>query len=69
MFKQQLGRIYIAERKAKEQGLDKKPGVRVQTLLQESRVLAQEYARESLQEKMKASRRRSRGLFSESSGT
>lgn len=55
MFKQQLGRIYIAERKAKEQGLDKKPGVRVQTLLQESRVLAQEYARESLQEKMKAS--------------
>ena len=55
MFKQQLGRIYIAERKAKEKGLDKKPGVRVQTLLQESRVLAQEYARESLQEKMKAS--------------
>jgi parvulin-like peptidyl-prolyl isomerase len=55
MFKQQLGRIYIAERKAKEQGLDKKPAVRVQTLLQESRVLAQEYARENLQEKMKAS--------------
>lgn len=54
MFKQQLGRIYIAERKAKEQGLDKKPSIRVQTILQEARVLAQEYARESLQEKMKA---------------
>jgi foldase protein PrsA len=54
-FKQRLGRIYIAERKAKEQGLDKKPSVRVQTILQEARVLAQEYARDTkLQEKMKA---------------
>lgn len=54
MLKQRLGRIYIAERRAKEQGLDKKPAVRVQTVLQEARVLAQEYARDSLQEKMKA---------------
>jgi parvulin-like peptidyl-prolyl isomerase len=54
MLKQRLGRIYIAERKAREQGLDKKPAVRVQTVLQEARVLAQEYARDSLQEKMKA---------------
>jgi len=54
-FKQRLGRIYIAERKAKEQGLDKKPSVRVQTILQEARVLAQEYARDTkLQDKMKA---------------
>ncbi len=52
-FKQQLGRIYIGERKAKEQGLDKKPAVKLQTILQEARVLAQEYARESLQDKMK----------------
>ena len=54
MLKQRLGRIYIAEGKAKAQGLDKKPKVRVQTVLQEARVLAQEYARDSLQEKMKA---------------
>ena len=54
MLKQRLGRIYIGERKAKEQGLDKKPAVRVQSVLQEARVLAQEYARDSLQEKMKA---------------
>lgn len=55
MLKQRLGRIYIAERKAKEQGLDKKPSVRLQTVLQEARVLAQEYAQESLKDKMKAS--------------
>jgi parvulin-like peptidyl-prolyl isomerase len=54
-FKQQLGRIYIGERKAKEQGLDKKPAVKLQTILQEARVLAQEYVRESLQAKMKVS--------------
>lgn len=54
MLKQRLGRIYIAEAKAKEQGLEKKPAVRLQMILQESRVLAQEYAREKLQEKMKA---------------
>jgi parvulin-like peptidyl-prolyl isomerase len=54
MLKGRLGRIYIAERRAKEQGLDKKPAVRVQTVLQEARVLAQEYARDSLQDKMKA---------------
>ena len=54
MLKGRLGRIYIAERRAREQGLDKKPAVRVQTVLQEARVLAQEYARDSLQEKMKA---------------
>jgi parvulin-like peptidyl-prolyl isomerase len=53
-FKQRLGRIYIAERKAKEQGLDKKPAVRLQTVLQESRALAQEYAKNQLQQKMKA---------------
>ena len=54
MLKQRLGRIYIAEKKAKEQGLDKKPAVRLQTILQEARVLAQEYAQDSLKEKMKA---------------
>jgi len=54
MLKQRLGRIYIAERKAKEQGLDKKPAVRLQTVLQESRVLAHEYAQDSLKDRMKA---------------
>jgi parvulin-like peptidyl-prolyl isomerase len=54
MLRQRLGRIYIAERKAKEQGLDKKPQVRLQTILQEARVLAQQYAQDSLKEKMKA---------------
>src|ERR1044072_8613906 len=54
MLKQRLGRIYIAERKAKEQGLDKKPAVRLQSVLQEARVLAQEYAQSTLKEQMKA---------------
>ncbi len=54
MLKQRLGRIYIAERKAKEQGFDKKPSVRLQNVLQEARVLAQEYAQTDLNDKMKA---------------
>jgi parvulin-like peptidyl-prolyl isomerase len=54
MFKQRLGRIFVAERKAKEQGLDKKPSVRLQTILQEARVLASEYAQDSLKDKWKA---------------
>jgi parvulin-like peptidyl-prolyl isomerase len=54
MLKQRLGRIYIAEKKAIEQGLDKKPAVRVQMMLQHARVLAQKYAVDNLQEKMKA---------------
>ena len=53
-LKQRLGRIYIAEGKAKEQGFDKKPEVRVQMLLQEARALAQEYAKDKLEQKMKA---------------
>ena len=54
MLKQRLGRIYIAEQKAKAQMLDQKPAVRLQTMLQQARVLAQKYAVDSLQEKMKA---------------
>ena len=54
MLKQRLGRIYIAEKKAVEQGLDKKPEVRLQMMLQHARVLAQKYAVDKLQEKMKA---------------
>ena len=55
MLKQRLGRIYIAEKKAIEQGMDKKPEVRLQMMLQHARVLAQKYAVDKLQEKMKAS--------------
>jgi parvulin-like peptidyl-prolyl isomerase len=55
MFKQRLGRIYLAEKKAIEQGLDKKSEVRLQTLLQQARVVAQKYAMDKLQAKMKAS--------------
>ena len=54
MLKQRLGRIYVAEKRAIEQGLDKKPQVRLQTMLQHARVIAQKYAVDKLQEKMKA---------------
>jgi len=54
MLKQRLGRIYIAEKKATDQGFDKRPEVRLQMMLQHARVLAQKYAVDKLQEKMKA---------------
>lgn len=55
MFKQRLGRIYIAEKKAIDQGLDKQPKVKLQMILQHARAVAQKYAVDKLQEKMKAS--------------
>jgi len=55
MLKQRLGRIYIAEKKGVDQGVDKRPAVRLQVMLQHARVLAQKYAMDKLQEKMKAS--------------
>ncbi|HJU91661.1 MAG TPA: peptidylprolyl isomerase, partial [Pyrinomonadaceae bacterium] len=55
MLKQRLGRIYIAEKKAIDQGLDKKPKVRLQMILQHARAVAQKYAVDNLQTKMKAS--------------
>jgi len=54
MLKQRLGRIYIAEKKAIEKGLDKKPEVRLQTMLQHARVIAQKYAMDTLKDKMTA---------------
>ena len=54
MLKQNLGRIYIAEERAKQKGLDQKPQVRLQVLLQRARVLAQKYAADKLRDKMKA---------------
>lgn len=53
-FKQRVGRVYIGEKRGVEQGLDKKPQVRLQVLLQNARLLAQKYAYDRLQEKMKA---------------
>ena len=54
MLKQRLGRIYIAEKKAIDKGMDREPAVRLQVQLQHARVLAQKYAVDKLQEKMKA---------------
>lgn len=54
MIKQRLGRMYIAEQRAKDLKLDQRPQVRLQLLLQSARVVAQKYATEKLQEKMKA---------------
>jgi foldase protein PrsA len=54
MLKQRLGRIYLAEKKAIDQGLDKKPAVRLQMMLQHARVLAQKYAVDKLQKQMEA---------------
>lgn len=54
MLKQRLGRIYIAEKKAVAEGLDKKPEVKLQMMLQHARVLAQKYAMDTLKDKMTA---------------
>jgi len=55
MIKQRVGRIYIAEKRALDQGIDKKPKVRLQLLLQHARFLVQKYAMDNLQAKIKAS--------------
>ena len=54
MLKQRLGRIYLAEKKAIDQGMDKRPEVRLQMMLQHARAVAQKYAVDKLQDKMKA---------------
>lgn len=54
MLKQRLGRIYIAEKLAIAQGMDKKPEVRLQMVLQHARVVAQKYAMDKLRDKMTA---------------
>ena len=54
MLKQRLGRVYIGADRAKEQRLDQKQEVRLQLMLQEARVIAQKYAVDKLQDKMKA---------------
>ena len=52
-WKQEIGKVLIAEKKALAEGMDKNPGVRLQMELQEARVLAQKYAMDQLQAKMK----------------
>ena len=54
MLKQRLGRIYIAEKKAMDKGMDREPAVRLQMMLQHARVLAQKYAVDKLKGKMEA---------------
>jgi foldase protein PrsA len=54
MLKQRLGKIYIAEKRAIDQGMDKKPEVRLQMVLQHARVVAQKYAMDKLRDKMTA---------------
>jgi parvulin-like peptidyl-prolyl isomerase len=53
-LKQRIGRIYLGERKAAAAGLDKKPAIRLQTMLQQARVMAETYAVDHLRDKMKA---------------
>jgi parvulin-like peptidyl-prolyl isomerase len=54
MLKQRLGRIYIGEQKAIQAGIDKKPEVKLQLMLQHARVIAQKYAVDKLKDKMTA---------------
>ena len=53
-LKQRLGRVYIAEKKAVEQGMDKTPKVRLQVMLQNARAIAIKYAEDKLKDKMTA---------------
>jgi peptidyl-prolyl cis-trans isomerase C len=53
-LKQQWAQIMIAERKGRQEGLDKDRGVQLQIMLQEARALANQYAKEKLVEKIKA---------------
>jgi parvulin-like peptidyl-prolyl isomerase len=55
-LKQRVGRVFLAEQKAVAQGLDKKPDVRLQLVLQHARAVAAKYATDiKLQDQMKAS--------------
>jgi parvulin-like peptidyl-prolyl isomerase len=52
--KQQLGQVFIAERKGVAAGVDQKQEVKLQILLQQSRSLAIEYAQKNLADRTKA---------------
>lgn len=53
-LKQQWAQIMIAERKGRQEGLEKDRRVQLQIMLQEARALANQYAKEKLLEKIKA---------------
>ncbi len=53
-IKKNVGTIYITEKKAVDEGFDKKPVVKVQLMLQHARFLVQKYANDTLQQKVKA---------------
>ena len=52
--KQQLGQVFVAERKGIAAGVDQKPEVKLQIMLQQGRILAIEYAQKNLSERTKA---------------
>ncbi|HKR02522.1 MAG TPA: peptidylprolyl isomerase, partial [Pyrinomonadaceae bacterium] len=53
-LKQQWAQIMVAERKGRQEGLDKNRKVQLQIMLQEARSLAEVYAKEKLVERIKA---------------
>jgi peptidyl-prolyl cis-trans isomerase C len=53
-MRQQYGQVFVAERKAVAAGIDRKPEVKLQIMLQQARALAVEFAQSSLNEKAKA---------------
>ena len=53
-IKTQWAQVFVAERKAVQAGLDKDRSVELQIMLQESRVLANEYGKKNLESKIKA---------------
>lgn len=53
-LKQQWAQILVAERKGRQEGLDKNRRVQLQIMLQEARSLAELYAKEKLVERIKA---------------
>lgn len=52
--RQQLGQVFIAERKGVAAGVDQKQEVKLQIMLQQSRALAVEYAQKNLADRTKA---------------
>lgn len=52
--RQQLGQIFVGERRGLAEGVDQKPEVKLQIMLQQGRILAIEYAQKTLAERTKA---------------
>jgi parvulin-like peptidyl-prolyl isomerase len=52
--RKQMGQVFVAERKGVAAGVDQKPEVKLQILLQQSRALAVEYAQKNLADRSKA---------------